>query len=229
MGEPTYDILIPTAGPIEDIIKCLESVRKYSQDYRVIWLSNGAPYELKCVAKATLQGMPHIALEVDKNLGPAKGHNILLAYSTAPYVVILNDDTEVVPAWLEGMRRLFDKESVGIAASCVDNGGGWQLARAVDAPKNGELLDVPMIFPYCAMFSRECLDKVGYFSEEYFSGWDQDYCFRARKLGFRLAVDLRTVIKHRWHGTINTFSGSDRDASYKKDVALLKKYHGEFY
>ena len=224
MREATYDILIPTAGPIKDIFNCLTSVKEHSEDYRVIWLSNGAPYELKCAVKMALQGMPHLALEVEKNLGSAKGHNILLAYSTAPYIVILNDDVEVVPKWLPNIQRLLKIEKVGMAAPCVDNGRHRQSAKDEGAPKNGELLDVPIIATYCAMLSRDCLNQVGYFSEEYYSGWDIDYSHRVRKRGFRLAIDLRTVCKHRWHATVDTFSSSERTVGYNNDMALLRKY-----
>lgn len=216
--------------PEELLYPCLRSVKEHSEDYRLILFSNGAPKAVREETRSLLEGMRYRWAESDVNLGPAKAHNVPLALSTAPFVVLLNDDTEVVQGWLPNQKRLFEFERVGIVAPCVTNGQNYQHAATQRAPRNSYQLDVPIIFPYCAMYSRECIDAVGgYFSEDYFSGWDQDFCFRAKKLGFRFAVDHRTVIKHRWHGVMNTFSGSHRTEAYQRDIALLKERFGEFF
>ena len=46
-----------------------------------------------------------------ENVGWVKGANIGLAMSTAPYVVLMNDDCEIVTEnWLEKMAAVFDMD-----------------------------------------------------------------------------------------------------------------------
>lgn len=44
---------------------------------------------------------------------------------------------------------------------------------------------------------RKVIEKIGYFNESYFMYYeDVEYCYRARKMGFRVGIDSQTTYEH---------------------------------
>jgi GT2 family glycosyltransferase len=49
----------------------------------------------------------------------------------------------------------------------------------------------------CLLIKRQVFDKIGFFDERYFMYYeDVDFCFRARKAGFRLGIADKAIIYH---------------------------------
>jgi GT2 family glycosyltransferase len=193
---PTFDVCIPFVGPKNWIVPCLKSVRAYSNDCRIILFANGANAELKSLAFENSGGSA-MRLESPNTLPIIKPHNIMLAWSTAPYVVILNDDTEVVPGWLENMQRCFDNPKVRIAAPLLDDATCHNRLCEKGPCRDGILYDVPHVDTQCVMLSRQTIKDLGYYSEEMNYRWDTEYALRCKARGFEIAIDLRTAIKHK--------------------------------
>jgi GT2 family glycosyltransferase len=96
-------IVIPTYTNYKGLVRCLESVKKYSSgDYEVIVVANGAPEETR----------PLSTLWFDQPLGFARAVNEGIKASKGEYVVLLNDDCVILPQnvneWLENLKRPFD-------------------------------------------------------------------------------------------------------------------------
>lgn len=121
-----YDIVVPTYGRPELVRNCVASIVRNSSDYRLIWIDN-IPQESG--AAETLASLrPNVLyLPLPQNVGFTKGTNVGLAASTAPYVVLLNSDTEVPPDWLPKLESGFQRKekvaAVGPLSSAQDE---WQ-------------------------------------------------------------------------------------------------------
>jgi hypothetical protein len=207
-----FDIVVASAGQhVGWADRCTHSINQHSHDYRFIWIADG--YE----------EFSPVAIHFPERVGLPKALNAGLAISTAPYVVLLNDDVEVVEGWLENMCFWFGScaHPVGIVSTCVDHDGSAVSARGLGAPINQAAFKNIIPF-YCIMLSRECIEKVGYFDERfrYGFGFDNDYCERVRKAGFSIAVDLRTVVKH-GHRTTSKILYGDKMAEHQREAEKL--------
>jgi GT2 family glycosyltransferase len=74
-----------------------------------------------------MEGIPHIAVFNGKNEGFVKATNTGLALSTAPYVVLLNNDVVFTPQWLPRLLQWAEKfPHVGIIGSLTSPSRSWQ-------------------------------------------------------------------------------------------------------
>lgn len=223
-----FDVLIPYAGPHDLVLACVDSVVRCGGDFRLVLFSNGTTSrELRQGVAGRAFGVPHLLLGADADVGAVKAHNILLAYSTAPYVVVLNDDTTVVPNWLERLAELFALPGVGVVAPCLDHPRCQNSGIDLNAPREGAHFP-DYVDTQCVMLSREFIKRNGYFSEEFHHKWDREYMARARRNGFRAAVDLRVVIHHRRNSTRSVLDAGTWVAETAQDTKLLHERYPEF-
>ena len=197
MTTPTFDVCIPFVGPKNWIVPCLKSINRSGGDYRIILFANGANENLIREACENIGGGPQLRLESSRTMPIIKPHNIMLAYATAPYVVILNDDTEVSPDWLENMRRCFDNPKVRLVAPLLDDANCHNRLADHGPVRDGILYSAPFVDTQCVMLSRQTIKEFGYYSEEMNYRWDTEYALRVKERGFDIAIDLRTVVKHK--------------------------------
>lgn len=69
-------------------------------------------------------------------------------------------------------------------------------------PTNSPLTYVNWVSFPCVYIKREVFDEIGYFDEDY-SGYgfeDLDFCFRARRAGFKIAVAAEVAVRHGVNG-----------------------------
>jgi hypothetical protein len=148
-----------------------------------------------------------------QNLGYAGGNNIGIRYALeegADYILILNPDTTVKSDLLTKLVETAEKNSsVGIVGAMVDEGDRvincgiikWlkpELKHSVLQTKNCKL-QTSQYIPGVAMFvNKNVFKKIDLFDERYFLYFeDVDFCVRAQKAGFKLAVAPGAVIHHR--------------------------------
>lgn len=230
---PTYDIVIPHYGANHALnlkaMACLCSIIEFSgDDYRVILVDNGTDNYFEIV-ETGLAWMPHVLIRNSKNLGFVRAINQGLQYSTAPYIVMLNNDTIVAPGWLEALRRPFlEDPSVGLVGPLTDD-AGWQGRYHRDNPDAKEWVMLPpgrMLAFFCAMISRRCLETVGYQDEAFVPyggfGGDDHYCALAEAKGFRLALQRDILIHHDRRSTFHTLMTPEESKALQ--VEALAKF-----
>jgi len=225
--QPRVVIVILTWNRVEDIVTCLESFSclEYS-NYEVVVVDNASSDESVPTIR---EKYPWATLIVnDDNLGYVGGNNVGIRYALehgADYVFVLNNDTKVTPNVLGELVRVMRSDPhIGIAGAknllmenpsytwgkYVNLTWGPMLVsthgrHVPDYPEESPI-DVDAVIGNGCMMSREALEKVGLFDEEFFQvNEDIDWSMRARKLGYRTVyVDTATI--HHKGGSSADFS-----------------------
>jgi glycosyltransferase involved in cell wall biosynthesis len=238
-----YDIIIPVFNQGDLTLRCLQTIKAHSKDFRAIVVDNGSDREERNKWLPFLQeeigDKNHLFMYSKENMGFVEATNAGLQVSTAPYVVLLNNDAEAVEGWLEALEEPFHKdEEIGITGPLSDCFIGWQAYPK--ATKGYCVLGKGrMLAFFCAMIKREVIKQVGLLSTEYGIGLgdDDDYCYRTERAGFRLALVTSIVVPHKGRTTfeaiytpeqIKQMSGENYlrfMGSRKADPDTSPKYH----
>lgn len=147
--------------------------------------------------------------------GMNRGIERLLA-GDVRWLLLLNNDTQVDPAFLEPLAARMDGPSApGIATPRILHADGrtiWSagervfypllLARRAGGRPDGPAFDLPRpvnAVTGCAMaVRREVFETVGLLDEDYFAYYEEiDFCRRALDAGFACAYVPGSVVRHR--------------------------------
>lgn len=227
-----YDIIIPNWNQSGFAIKLLESIKKHSssEDYRVIFVDNGSEEEEFNKIYEVLRLIPHQLIRNKENMGFVKAVNQGLAYSTAPYVVIQNNDTEVVPQWLEKLQQALEQDpSIGMSGPRTNTPRSWQ-GEWTKTVGTKILSKSAMLAFFCVMFKREMLEDVGYLDEDYGVGFadDDDYCDRAKKKGWKLVLVQDLMVPHYHNATFEQIYSQDEiNDMKKKAIKMFREKSGQ--
>lgn len=234
-----YDIVMLSAGRKELTEACVRSVVLYSKDYRLIWIDNAPDagrdiwhdFMGKTGAWAQCMRVP-----MQENIGYTKGTNVGLAISTAPYVVLLNDDTEVPEGWLEKLEEAFAIQKLAAVGPLSTSQRQWQGQFPEEkgfqvVPTKFSLRGTkaiggrPLAF-FCTMISREAIEAIGYLDERFSPGFaeDDDWICRATLLGWYQAVRTDLRVKHVHRATWNPQKVAELQA--RNCRRLREKYAG---
>lgn len=198
MSKLIFDIVIPSWNMADYAVNCLLSIKQHSFSYRVIFVDNGSkPEELEKVQQV-LGTMPHLLISNPENLGFIKATNQGIAASSAPYIILMNNDTEAVPNWLQKLYRpLNENRKIGMSGPLTTTPHSWQ--GKYPKGKTGYVIRTNgMLAFFCTMFKREVFDKVGLLDETFGVGFgdDDDYCRRVLNAGYTMALVQDLVIPH---------------------------------
>src|SRR5262249_1038138 len=205
---PRVAVIILTWNRVDDIVMCLESFADvHYPNLEVVVVDNASADDTVEVVR---ERYPWATLIVnDDNLGYVGGNNVGIRYALAhgaDYVFILNSDTKMTPTCLTELVRIMQSDP-HIAITGAKNlymqnpaftwgkygvlNWGPMLVRTHgrfvrDYPEASPK-DVDWVIGNGCMMSREALETVGIFDEEFFQvNEDVDWCVRARKLGYRV-------------------------------------------
>lgn len=217
------DVVLVTKGNIEFTKNCLKSIARNSPGSRVIWVENGSSGLDVMDVRLCLQNLNlrHIEICLPENIGFVKGSNIGIAASTADYVVLLNNDTEIFPNTFSVLKAACDR-GAGLAGPVSTSGWQhWSRCLPVAIPKEilpsqeaiaawlyekypDEVHNCEMLAFFCTMIRRDVIRKLGYLSEEFDVGFgdDDDYCYRAAAAGYPVRLALGAYC---WHNHRTTF------------------------
>ncbi len=218
---PKVFIIVLNHNGGELLGNCLQSLRHVLYaDFSVIVADNAsADNSLEMVR----QNFPTtIIIENGKNIGFAAGNNIGIRYAlahSADYVLLLNQDTEVEPNFLDKLIEAAEKKpTVGILSPLIFwqrtekiwfSGGriNWLTMKSI----HDKILfrQVPYETGFitgCSMLIKKAVfDRIGYLSEKYFLYWeDADFSCKAKKAGFRNLVVPESRVYHFEKSTLAT-------------------------
>lgn len=157
-------------------------------------------------------------IELGRNAGFCEANNIGIRKSEAPFVLVLNPDTELEPNFLAELLPAFDTPEVGLASgkllrfdgSTIDTAGQLlgrsrqPIDRGYGEADRGQFDKEIDLFGACgaaALYRREMLDSIAdgddFFDTAFFAFVeDLDIAWRAQKLGWRCRYRPTAVGRH---------------------------------
>jgi len=200
--------------------RCLDSIRAHTElaNVEVLVVDNGSSDE----TAGELRKLDWVrTIRNAANLGFVRGNNVGIAAARPEAdVLLLNNDVEVRPGWLEALRRTaYSAPDVGVVGcrlvlpdgrllhagtvTLPDTCWGQQIGSLeADVDQYAADREVQGVVFACAYLRREVVDAIGGLSEDYESYFeDTDYCLRARERGFRVLCCGGTTLVHAEHGS----------------------------
>lgn len=249
---PSVEIVICVHNAIDDVIRCLDSIRRHTtHPHSIAVIDDGSRPDVRHRLEHYISGRPWIRLIVNEsNLGYTRTANLGLSRSSAEWVVLLNSDTVVTPGWLEGLFECaYSDQSIKFVGP-ISNAASWQsmpeisdtagkwkvntvpmgasvdeIAYLVRDKSNRDFPKVPLLNGFCMLMEREALETLGFFDEQAFPkgfGEENDLCVRAAEAGFKLAIADHVYI---YHSKSASFGRKRRDRLSHEGKQALKRKH----
>jgi len=236
MENQKVTIIIPNWNGRGFLPDCLESLSKIDWlNYEVVVVDNGSTDG--SIAFIRQNHPDTILIENQKNLGFAAACNQGIKWAfehSADFILLLNNDTVVGPDFLTRMMGVFRELRIGIVGAKIYYynqpnkiwfaGGKFVWWRASGKNFYWQKMDRPELTGIrlcdfvtgCAMLiKKEIFGDIGYFYEPYFLNVeDLDFCWRAKKAGWKIVVNLDAKI---WHKV---------GASHFGEFSFINNYYG---
>lgn len=178
--------------------------------------------------------------KIDNSVGLIESFNKFLDTS-ADMWICLNNDVYAHKYFVDQMAKALATDNIGICAPMYDQPGGGILEMLCPyKPADTEWSDwIDKHLPYryidtkhvdnCAWgFNKKLVETIGLPDGNFpGAGWgaNLDYCYRARKAGFKVVANMCTFVHHNHRGT---YGKLDKDyakhSEEQRDSYLIKKY-----
>ncbi|MBP5198047.1 MAG: glycosyltransferase family 2 protein [Lachnospiraceae bacterium] len=219
-------VVIPNFNGIKYLPGCLKALEQQvhgTPDFDVIVIDNGSgdgsaeylkEYLIPESAKAFKKLTP---VFLEENTGFCHAVNVGIQNSRAPFVILLNNDTEVYPDFVsklyeavsgEGSEKIFSGSAMMLTwddENVIDDCGdrytvlGWAYGRGKGKDK-GAFEKPSGIFSACggaAIYKREVFEEIGLFDEAHFAYFeDLDIGYRALINGYKNIFVPGAKVKH---------------------------------
>ncbi len=227
---PRFSVIIPHWNGREHLDSCLTALRRQRyREFETILVDNGSTDGSQAIVR---EQFPEVRLlELGENRGFTGACNAGYAASAGEFVVLLNNDTEADPGWLEALAGAFDRHAeAGILASKLllyDRRDHFHAAgdyvRVDGIPGNrgvwqqdvGQYDAEEQVFGACgaaAAYRREMLAEIGFLDDDfYFSCEDVDLAWRANLAGWETIYVPTAVVYHKLKATGGSVTGSYYD------------------
>lgn len=214
-------IVIPNYNGYSFLLDCLNALKpELNEQVKVLVVDNGSTDESVSFLKA-YPGIQTIFLK--ENTGFCGAVNVGIKESHTKYVILLNNDTKVLPGYVQSLIDVMEQDERIFSASAkmlqmhapelIDDSGddycvlGWAFTRGKG--KAEEKYSKPReVFASCggaSIYRREVFDEIGLFDERHFAYLeDIDIGYRARLYGYRNVYAPEAKVLHYGSG----FSGS---------------------
>ena len=245
-------IVVPTRDHADDVDRCLRSLFALTtyRDFEVLLVDNGSSDGR---AKAAFAGWAERdsrlrVLRYDVPFNYAKINNWAIARASGTYVVLLNNDTEILtPDWLEAMMEQAQRPSIGaVGAMLVYDDDTVQHAGVIvgingvaghshkhaprDAPGYFQMLgavnNYSAVTAACLMVRKSLYEELGGLENELAIAFnDVDFCLKAMAAGYRNVWLPHVVLRHaesKSRGLDTTFGR--RQILYREEAFMKRRW-----
>lgn len=220
--EKLVAIILVNYNGTRDTLTCLESLKNISyENYYVIVVDNYSKKNEIDLLKKSQSLFGFEMLTAESNRGFSAGNNLGIQKALekgAEYILLLNNDTVVHVDFLKNLLRAFDEdEKCGIATGTIyfENdrkkvwcAGGKFNDRTFKASMLGygkrdykvpnSIKDISFATGCCMCIKSNVVREIGMLDEDFFLyEEDTEFCFRARKNGWKIKYSPESVIYHK--------------------------------
>jgi len=217
---PAIYIIIPVHNRLEATRQCLESLRHQTfTRFKIVLIDDGSTDGTTNFLKVNYPDVT--VLTGDGNLWWTGAINLGIRYalvrgSTNDAVLVINNDVEVYPDYLETLHRVWQSMPRTLVGSIVvdidnpeviDNGGNivnwWTAKFSVlnhaarrDKFSKDHYVDVSFLTGRGTLIPVQVFYQLGLYDEKHFQQCgDTEFPVRAKKAGYRLIVSYAAVVK----------------------------------
>ena len=234
-------VVIPNWNGSKYLEKCLDALLMQQGVFDVVVVDNGSTDGSVELLQDKYPQVKCILL--NENTGFCHACNEGMKASDTPYVLLLNNDTEVLPGFVENLVQAIEKDEKIFSVSAqmlqiqnpelIDSAGdmytimGWGYSRGKG--KTAEDYDKAVkIFSACggaAIYRKSILEKIGFLDENHFAYLeDCDLGYRAQIFGYRNYYTPKAVVKHAGSGVSGSMHNEFKvNLSSKNSVYLIYK------
>ena len=212
-------VVIPNFNGIAFLDSVLASLEGQTlSNFEVILVDNGST-DGSCSFVTANYPWVHL-IELSENFGFCGAVNAGIRAAKAPYVLLLNNDTEVKEDFVEEMLAAIRRHKNAFSRGArmvqyhdrdrLDDVGnyycalGWSFARGRGKDIHAYETE-DKIFSACAgaaIYRKKIIEKIGYFDEEHFAYLeDTDIGYRARIYGYENWYAPKAIVYHVGSGT----------------------------
>lgn len=240
-AEPTVSIVIPAFGELAMTLRCLHAIgqAETSVTYEVIVVDDGSEPALSEDLEP-VSGLRIVRLS--ERVGFVGASNEGAKVARAPNLVFLNNDTAVLPGWLDALCRRLGKPGVGLVGAQlispdgrVQEAGGiiWRDGSATnygrglhpDEPAVSFARQVDYCSGACLMIGRPLFEELGGFDSAYAPAYyeDVELAFAVRWRGLAVEYEPRARVFHFEGAT----AGTDLDVGVKQFQRRNQRVFGD--
>ncbi len=244
--EDKISILIPNKDHIDDLRRCLDSIKERStyDNYEIIVIENNSTEDATFAYYKTLEEQDKVrVVTYEGEFNYSKINNFGAKYATGEYLLLLNNDTQVITMnWLEAMLMYAQRSDVGAVGAKLYYGdktiqhagivlglGAHRTAGHTHYKINHDNLgymgklcyaqNVSAVTGACLMVRRSLFEELGGLDESFKIALnDVDFCLRLRDKGY---LNVFTPFAELYH-----FESASRGIDIQ-DEAKAKRYEEE--
>jgi len=214
---PKVSIITVNFNGTEVTLELLASLSKVNYpNFEVIVVDNCSTTSTDEIVK---QYPETIFIQAKANLGFAGGNNLGIKAAKGEYYLLLNNDTEVAPDFIQPLVETFrNQKKVGCVSSkliyffhenTVQYAGnfgmnhytGRTFTRGFKEQDQGQYDsedEIKIAHGAAMMFSKEVVEKVGLMEDDYFLYYEElDYCYRIAAAGYKLYYNGKSNVLHK--------------------------------
>jgi len=211
---PLVSIIIPVYNQYCMTVSCLQSLVAHTQgiEYEVI-IADDCSSDLTTSISERITGVS--VVKTPGNQGFLKNCNLAATTAKGKYILLLNNDTNVQPQWLDHLLQTIAIDGIGLVGPKLlfadgvlqEAGGivwqdasGWNFGRGQDpmAPEFNYTRETDYISGACVLLERSLWKQLGGFDERFCPAYyeDTDLAFAIRELGLKVIYEPKSVVVH---------------------------------
>jgi GT2 family glycosyltransferase len=257
-GNPKVSILIPNCEHEEDLRRCVSSILEKStyDNYEILIIENNSKSDSIFACYRELEQDPRVkVVKYEGAFHYSKVNNFGAQHATGEYLILLNNDTEVIALnWIEELLMFAQRKDVGAVgaklyypdrtiqhAGIVLGLGAHRTAGHIFYKFEGDNLgymgklwyqqDVSAVTGACLMVKKALYDELGGLDEAFAVALnDVDFCLRLREKGLLNIFNPYCELYHYESAS----RGSDVDGAnaakaerYNRECETFRKRWGE--
>lgn len=243
-GKPLFSVVILNWNGRPLLGECLDSVLAQTfRGFEAIVVDNGSTDGSVEFLRASYGDRIRL-VSLDGNIGYGGGNNRGIDVACGTWVVLLNNDTQADPRWLEEISAAADRHPDAAVFACkilnyyrrseIDNVGHLLYPDGINRGRGRGETDAgqydreeEIFFPSgcAAAFRKDLLDAIGNFDESFFAyGDDTELGLRARLFGAKCMFAPKAVVYHKYSATSGTYSEFKAYQVERNRVWVLVKY-----
>lgn len=239
---PRVSVIVPAFTP-ELLYRCLRSIARFAPSgipYETIVVLNQTTPGLEADLRENVAGLQVVSPTV--NLGLAGGCNRGRSIARGEFLLVLHDDAEIEPGWMEALLEAADAyPQAGAIGSMVlfpdgrlQNAGMilWQDGKTsppwFGEPPEPTVFDTVRAVDYCGTSSllvrAAAWDAIGGLDERFYPAYyvDVDLAMSLRNLGLIVLCQPRSRIRH--HRGASTTARFRRFVGHRNHLLFLEKW-----